>query len=101
MNIIVGSGPAGVSVAMALIARGQSVTMLDGGQTLSATLAERQNTFAAKPPADWSNDDTAAWQAPQLERSGDLAMRHGSSHAQVPKDETFVVCPTEVVHRFC
>ncbi len=89
MNIIVGSGPAGVSVAMALIARGQSVTMLDGGQTLSATLAERQNTFAAKPPADWSNDDTAAWQAPQLERSGDLAMRHGSSHAQVPKDETF------------
>lgn len=89
MNIVVGSGPAGVSVAMALIARGENVTMVDGGQTMSADLIERQSTFAAKPPEDWTTAEVEAWQKPQLERAEDLAMRHGSTHAQVPKDKTF------------
>ena len=89
MNIVIGSGPAGVSVAMALIARGERVTMLDGGDTLSEALSARKDAFASKPPSEWSDADIAAWQVPQLERSGDLAMRYGSTHAQAPKDETF------------
>ena len=89
MNMVIGSGPAGVSVAMALIARGQSVTMLDGGDTMSADLEKRRAEFGSKPPEDWTEADISAWQAPQLENVNDLAMRHGSTHAQIPHDETF------------
>ncbi len=89
MNIVIGSGSAGVSVAMALIARGETVTMLDAGQTISDALFDRRDRFASKPPGEWSDEDIAAWQKPQLEQSEGLAMRHGSTHAQAPKNETF------------
>jgi len=89
MNLVIGSGPAGVSVAMALIARGQSVTLLDGGKTLSESLQQRQSTLASKPAADWTDEEEAAWQSPQLDNSGDLAMRFGSTHAQNPPTDLF------------
>nr|WP_070959184.1 GMC oxidoreductase [Hyphomonas sp. Mor2] len=89
MNLVIGSGPAGVSAAMALIARGQSVTLLDGGKTLPENLRDRQNTFADKAADTWSDEDALNWQQPQLEHSGDLAMRFGSTHAQTPLDDLF------------
>lgn len=89
MNLVIGSGPAGVSVAMALIARGQNVTLLDGGKALSETLRQRQSSLASKPAADWTDEEEAAWQSPQLDNSGDLAMRFGSAHAQNPPTDLF------------
>lgn len=89
MNIVIGSGPAGVSVAMALIARGQSVTMLDGGERLSTELEQRRAEFSSQSPSSWNNAQRSAWQEPQLSATGDLAMRYGSTHAQVRHDATF------------
>ena len=87
MNLVIGSGPAGVSLAMALIARGQSVTLLDGGQTLSPGLVDKRDALAARSPEDWDRKEIADWQAPQLTNSSDLAMRYGSTHAQNPADQ--------------
>lgn len=89
MNLIIGSGPAGVSVAMALIARGQNVTLIDAGKDLSADLSDRRDHFAANPAEAWTNENHKTWQTPQLEKTGDLSMRFGSIHAQNPLSDTF------------
>ena len=47
-DIVIGSGPAGVSVAKALTARGRAVTMLDGGKELEDAAVARK---AALRPA--------------------------------------------------
>ena len=39
--IVIGSGPAGVSTATALLARGRHVTMLDGGKVLAWLLGPK------------------------------------------------------------
>lgn len=74
---------------MALIARGQSVTLVDGGQTLSEQLRQRRDTFASKPAQAWTPEDIATWQSPQLQPSGALTLRLGSTHAQNPSADLF------------
>lgn len=74
---------------MALIARGQTVTLLDGGKTLPAALRQRLDRFANKPANTWTPDDIETWQAPQLEQSSRLTMRMGSTHAQNPLADLF------------
>jgi len=39
MNLVVGSGPSGVTAALALLERGGEVTMLDYGRTLEPEFA--------------------------------------------------------------
>jgi choline dehydrogenase-like flavoprotein len=46
---VIGSGPAGVSVSMALLKRGFQVTMLDVGRTIEKGLAEDVASLRAKP----------------------------------------------------
>ena len=46
--IVIGSGPAGVSVSKALLARGQAVTMIDVGRTLDEGLRKRVNELRDK-----------------------------------------------------
>jgi hypothetical protein len=53
--IVIGSGPAGVSVSMALLARGLSVTMLDVGRKLDKVLSEDINKLRLKSAL--SDDD--------------------------------------------
>src|SRR5438105_11946044 len=60
MIYVIGSGPAGVSCAWALVQKGLPVTMLEVGKELEsdrrAVVARMQQTAAAK----WSHDDVAA-----------------------------------------
>jgi len=60
---VIGSGPAGVACAQALLAQGQRVTMLDAGLKLEWDLIQRVQELAAKSPADWSVAERASLQS--------------------------------------
>ena len=101
MNLVVGSGPAGVACAQALLERGRPVTMLDAGIDLEPENQERAERLGSVPPSDWRPDDLSAWrrcppdgnavpvkrvhgsdffqrapaEAPALRQSGALALR--------------------------
>jgi choline dehydrogenase-like flavoprotein len=56
LQIVVGSGPAAVSAAVALLARGKTVWMLDGGADLEPEKAEKLIALSKLPPAVWPGD---------------------------------------------
>ncbi len=88
MDIIVGSGPSGLAVTTALLARGRRVTMLDGGETLDAATLARQEAMASTPPNAWTKTQIDDWQAPQFAAKPGLSRRYGSDHAQCPPERT-------------
>ena len=53
MNLVVGSGPAGVAAALALLERGQSVTMLDVGREIEPEAADIPRQLAGLPFEAW------------------------------------------------
>jgi choline dehydrogenase-like flavoprotein len=55
--VVVGSGPAGVSCAKALLAQGKTVHMLDAGITLEPRQADLVARMRATAPAEWVNGD--------------------------------------------
>ena len=59
MYCVIGSGPAGVACAKALIARGANVLMLDGGLELEPDRAETVRHLAGIKPSDWTESDRA------------------------------------------
>lgn len=67
-DIVIGSGPAGVSAAWALIRQGRNVTMLDVGEQLEADKSELRSRLAGLNPAQWPNVDIRAFT--QLRRGG-------------------------------
>jgi choline dehydrogenase-like flavoprotein len=67
MHCVIGSGPAGVACAKALIARGADVLMLDAGLELESDRAEIVRRLAETKFSDW--------------RDGDLAMLKGGMAA--------------------
>ncbi|MGR3762433.1 hypothetical protein ACUXV3_20210 (plasmid) [Roseobacteraceae bacterium NS-SX3] len=83
-DVVAGSGPAGVSVAMALLARGRPVLMLDGGKDLEPAAEARRAALAGRDPEAWSAAEHAAWQAPQFEAPPGQARRYGSDFAMEP-----------------
>lgn len=56
MNIVIGSGPAGISCAQALLSQGKKVLLLDGGHTLEAEPASVASALARMPAAQWPPD---------------------------------------------
>jgi choline dehydrogenase-like flavoprotein len=59
-HYVIGSGPAGVACAKALLAQGVRVTMLDAGLRLEPERAELIRQMAAKDAAQWTADERAA-----------------------------------------
>jgi len=59
MNYVVGSGPAGVACAVALLEQGKPVTMIDTGFTLEQANQQKLDALAATPPAEWHGDRIA------------------------------------------
>lgn len=53
MNIVIGSGPAGVSCAKALLDHGKKVVLLDGGLTLEPEKATAAASLALLPAGQW------------------------------------------------
>lgn len=80
MDIVIGSGPAGLSAATALLARGRHVTMIDGGKTLPPEGLARKTKSASTPADQWSQAQKDAWRDPQFNPSDDRVHRYGSNH---------------------
>jgi len=59
MHCVIGSGPAGVACAKALLARGASVLMLDAGLELDPGRAQIVRQFADAKPSAWQTGDRA------------------------------------------
>jgi len=55
--IVIGSGPAGVSVSKALLERGMKVTMLDVGRTMEPSLSQEIAELRAKPELSQEDRD--------------------------------------------
>ncbi|WP_171236672.1 GMC oxidoreductase [Ruegeria sp. HKCCA6837] len=94
-DLVIGSGPAGVSVAVALLARGRQVLMLDGGGRLEAPALDHSKRLAASGPDNWTAGDVQSWQAPQFDTPPGQVRRFGSDFAMVPGAET-LVCPDRI-----
>jgi choline dehydrogenase-like flavoprotein len=52
---VVGSGPAGVCAASALIQKGGHVTLLDGRLNLEPQIADSLRTLSQQPSEDWDS----------------------------------------------
>jgi choline dehydrogenase-like flavoprotein len=72
VNLVVGSGPAGVAAALALLERGQAVTMLDAGRTIEPEIAETPQELAKLPYEQWPKE--------LVERLASLSDRGGGDY---------------------
>src|SRR5208283_4778101 len=59
MHCVIGSGPAGVACARALLARGANVLMLDAGLELEPERAQVVSRLASAKPAEWPPEQVA------------------------------------------
>lgn len=87
-DIIIGSGPAGIAVAMARLGRGQKITILDVGHDLEPEAEARRVKMAAKQ-TDLSDQDKAEWMRQQFKTPTGQARRYGSDFAMEPASEVF------------
>ncbi|MFQ5621758.1 MAG: NAD(P)-binding protein [Paracoccaceae bacterium] len=92
-DIVIGSGPSGVAVASALLARGRRVTMLDAGRRLGEAASERRDELGALEPAAHAPEMIAAYKRPQLGAPDGTIMRFGSRFAMEEPDATFADPP--------
>lgn len=70
MIYIIGSGPAGVAAAQALLSSGQKVVMLDYGLTLEEEKAQRLAQLRRMPPEEWPHDFIASMKNTVPNRKG-------------------------------
>lgn len=93
VHIVVGSGPAGVACAWALLAKGKNVLMLDAGVTLEPQRWAVVEKLRQKDPSKWTAADLADYQAGMIPDVGgvplklvygsDYAYRGGNEHLRV------------------
>ena len=87
-DIVIGSGPAGVAVAKALLARGRAVTLVDGGKRLESHLDARRESLAALPADQWHEEALETYCAPNFSAPEGQARRFGSDFAMEPAGQT-------------
>jgi len=75
MMLVLGSGPAGVACAKALLARGVEVTMLDGGERLEPSLQHCLDELMGRSPADWNPAHLQRCKAPVQPPAAGLPMK--------------------------
>jgi choline dehydrogenase-like flavoprotein len=80
MDYVVGSGPAGVACAAALLARGRAVTMLDAGLTLEVGREALRTAMEAQAPEDWTAEQHAMRKIPLGGNLPDYKLSHGSDY---------------------
>lgn len=88
-DIVIGSGPAGVAAASALLERGREVELLDGGRILEEEAVRRRDALGGRPPESWTRAERAAYQAPQLHSPPGHVRRFGSDFAMHAPELTF------------
>ena len=80
MDYVIGSGPAGVACATALLGRGRAVTMLDAGLTLEPGYEALRMAMAARAPEDWTPEQHAMRRLPAGGGMPDYKLSHGSDY---------------------
>src|SRR6516165_5362850 len=80
MEYVIGSGPAGMACAAALLARGRDVTMLDAGLTLEAGREALRTAMAAQAPADWTDEQHAMRKMKLGQQMPEFKLTHGSDY---------------------
>lgn len=88
-EIVIGSGPAGVAAATALLDRGRRVLMIDGGKAFAPADAGLKDALAATGPQGWSERQRAAWAAPQFAGPPGQTRRYGSDAGMEPAAATW------------
>ena len=86
---VVGSGPAGVACAKALLERGRRVHLLDGGITLESGRAALVERLKASKPENWTQADLTAYQAGMNPNVGGVPLKlaYGSDFPYRAADE--------------
>lgn len=87
-DIVIGSGPAGVSVSIALLTRGRHVTMVDCGKMLESDRALHRDALAASTYQSWDESEIATYQMPQFNAVPGQVRRFGSDFAMEPSSTT-------------
>ncbi len=77
MYCVIGSGPASISAAMALVKRGLRVTILDAGKTLEPERQAVLERLSAQKPEGWVAADLDKL------RGEDQSSRHGAIHSKM------------------
>ncbi len=75
MDCVVGSGPAGVACAAALLKRGRRVLMLDAGLQLEPDRAQVVQRLARQTPAEWDPADVARIQEGMAPKAGGIPQK--------------------------
>ncbi len=78
LSVVIGSGPAGVAAATALLARGADVLMVDVGEELEPARAARRDRMGDAAPSEWQRDDVEAVTAPPPAESPRTMRPYGS-----------------------
>lgn len=60
MYYVIGSGPAAIAGASALVAAGRRVTLIDAGIQLDVERADRRKLMATSEPDEWTDQDIAS-----------------------------------------
>ena len=88
-DLVIGSGPAGISVARALLARGRIVDLLDAGAEPGPGVQGRLQKMSDLSAEALDTEVRAAWMAPQFSAPDGEVRRYGSGFAMEPGDNTF------------
>lgn len=95
MIYVIGSGPAGVSSAFALVERGHEVTMLDAGVELEDERAQLLRVLENQDPADWDEAAIARLKENMQSRTSGVPLKYiyGSDF---PYHDTDTFIPTDI-----
>ncbi len=83
MFYVLGSGPAAISAAVALVNRGRAVTILDAGRTLEPERRRVLDRVSRQEPESWSLADL------ETLRGGDQKTREGAIHVKLSYGSDF------------
>jgi len=81
-DFVLGSGPAAIACAQALVARGRRVTILDAGEKLEPARQEVLDRVAALPSGKWDASDLAVLRGEQEKGHGNIHQKllYGSDY---------------------
>jgi choline dehydrogenase-like flavoprotein len=98
-DFVIGSGPAGISVARALLEAGREVVLVDGGKLAEPEALIRRDAMASSDPATWTTEARNSYMAPQFAAPPGQVRRYGSDFAMEPAGATFASAPPDFALR--
>ena len=75
-NVVIGSGPAGIACAKALLSRGQKVLMVDASNTLPLKNRDKAAYLFSTPKTEWTKDDTTFLKNKLSPNLGGVPIKH-------------------------